>query len=189
MHAWRTARATGVAGLSAIGAVLGHAGPEGLADVRWLALAAAGGALAAAALAALAQGSLALRQQAQRVARGDPQSAFPTVLDNPPMSVLIATMLVCQGGAHLALLAGGVPAQTGPVMSPLIHIAAALAGALLLRITLGMAEQSVQELARALAAALAAIGPPASWSSRPAEGLTACAQAGRIRGRAPPLFS
>jgi hypothetical protein len=187
MHAWRSARATGVAGLSAVGAVLGHAGLQGLTDARWLALAAAGGALTATAIGGIAWVSLGLRRRSRRVARGDLQGAFQTAIDNPPLSVLIATMLVCQGGAHLALLAAGVPPHTGPVLSPLIHIVAAIVGALLLRAAFGVAERSVQELAHAIAAALRLIGSPASWSSRPAESLAGCAQAGRIHGRAPPL--
>jgi hypothetical protein len=157
-----------------------------LTEVRWLALTTAGGATAVAALAGIAWCTSALRRRARRVAGGDFRDAFQMALDDPPLSVLIATILVCQGCAHLALLAAGVPAQLGPVASPLVHVAAALAGALLLHGALRFADRAAEELAQAIAQAVARMGASDGWSSIPAVSVAACTQNGEIHGRAPP---
>ena len=60
----------GIAGLSAIGTVIAHAGPAGLADGRWLAAAVVGAAMALAGLVLTLKLVLALRERAERARAG-----------------------------------------------------------------------------------------------------------------------
>jgi hypothetical protein len=150
-------------------------------------VAAAGGAFAGCALLAILWAALTLRVQARRIVRGGRPEVLATTIDRPSFGALVAIMLVCQGSAHLALLAAGTPAHTG-AESPLIHVVVAVAAAALLTATLRFAAASVSMLAEAVAAVFAA-PKPAAWSSRPANAAASCTQPGRVCGRAPPLLT
>jgi hypothetical protein len=186
MRRWRSVQASGIAGLSAAGAVAAHAGPAGLSDGRWLVVALAGAALAVGTIAFALGTALALDRRAARLHPGVP-TPLAHAVDAPPLPALVAIMLVCQGCAHAALLAAGVPARTGAVASPLLHVALAVAGAVIVWSLRRRVARSSAGLVRAIAASLprllqrpGASGPaPAPARIRP--------RSGGVHGRAPPV--
>jgi len=169
----------GIAGLSAIGTVIAHAGPAGLADGRWLAAAVVGAAMALAGLVLTVKLVLALRERAERARAGDLPEGSQAVPDSIPFSALVAAMLVCQGCAHYALLAAGAPAHDGPAGSLTLH--------------LSLASRAVRRAAQTLASVLAhALALLLSKRPRLRAPLTSEHRrmrrlAGGVRGRAPPL--
>ena len=188
MRSWRGVQASGVAGFSAAGTVVAHAGPQGLADGRWIAIALAGAAVAAAAIASALGVALALDRRAAALHVGAAPTRLAHVVDAPPFSALVAVMLVCQGSAHAALLAAGVPAATGPVPSPVLHVVLAIGGALVAWALQRLVLRSARRLARALAAVLPRyLWPSGGIPSGTTAPLRARPRAGGHRGRAPPL--
>ena len=103
-------RALTFAGLAATSAALAHGGAAALADPAWGLPALAGAGVATAIM--LAGWRLV-------AARGE-QAAEAS------LAALILAMLVAQGGAHLALLASGVPAHGGSTGSLALHLALAI---------------------------------------------------------------
>jgi hypothetical protein len=188
MRPRRVVRAGGIAGLSAAAAVVAHAGPAGLADPGWLAVAALGSAVALTALAIAAVSVLTLERRAARVRAGEvPEGGLGAALDAPPLGLLVAATIVCQGAAHGALLAAGVPAHTGSIMSAVLHVLLAVAAAAVVWSVERLVAHAAGSLARAVAAALALLlaqRPPRIPA--PAGRRWSQPHAGRVHGRAPP---
>ncbi len=187
MRRWRGVQVSGIAGLSAAGAVVAHAGPQGLSDPRWLAVAVAGAVVASAAIAAALGLALALERRAAALHTGTARTRLAQAVDAPPFPALVAVMLVCQGSAHTALLAAGVPAGTGPVAGPVLHVVLATGGALVAWALQRRVLRSVDRLAHALAAILPRyLWPCAGITAGSAAPLRARPGARSHRGRAPP---
>jgi hypothetical protein len=190
MRLQRAVRASAVAGLSALGAVVAHMGPAALTHAGWLAVALAGGGLAVAAIAAALAVTLRLDRRAAGIRAGDPAVATPLerAVDAPPPAALAGAMMLCQGAAHVALLLAGVQPVTGPLLGPLLHLVlAAAAAALLWRVGRAL-ERAAVRLADALSWALEVLlqaGPPA-WTPCAPAGPSARPGGGAVRGRAPP---
>jgi len=185
MRRWRSARAGGIAGLSAAGAVVAHAGLAGLGDARWLVVALAGAALGVAMIALGLGAVLRLDRRAAGVRAGT-VGPLACAIDAPSLPALVAVTLVCQGGAHAALLAADVPAGTGAVASPLLHSAFAVAGALIVWALGRRLAGSSARLVRAIAARLARpLGRPSLVGPTPAPPRSRL-RPGCLRGRAPP---
>jgi hypothetical protein len=179
----------GIAGLSAVGTVIAHAGPAGLADGRWLAAAVVGAAMALAGLVLTLKLVLALRERAERAGAGHLPEGSQAVPDSIPFSALVAAMLVCQGCAHYALLAAGAPAHDGPAGSLTLHLLLAIAAAAIVALASRAVRRAAQTLAAVLAHALALLlskrlrlRAPLTSEHRRMRRL-----AGGVRGRAPPL--
>jgi hypothetical protein len=189
MRLWRGVQASGIAGLSATGAVLAHAGTSGLAETRWLAVALTGAVVAVAAIALALGLALALDRRAAVVHSGAPApSLLAEAVDAPPFLALVAVMLACQGSAHAALLAAGVPATTGAVASPLLHAALAVAAAWIAWTVQRVVARSSAGLARALASILATcLRPPALRVGGDARRPRTRPGTGGLFGRAPPV--
>ena len=125
------ARAAWVAGYSAAAAVIAHAGPSGLADPRWVAVALLGAAIALAAVLAAGAAAVRLRSRTARVARADISAAAgPIGTFETPLPGLFGLFLVCQTAAHLALLVLGTHGSTTGSLA--LHVGLAMLGALLL---------------------------------------------------------
>jgi hypothetical protein len=187
MRRWRGVQASGIAGLSAAGAVVAHAGPQGLSDPRWLAIAVAGAAVASAAIASALGLALALDRRAAALHVGAAPTRLAHAVDAPPFSALVAVMLVCQASAHVALLAAGVPAATGAVAGPVLHVVLATGGAVLVWALERLVLRGAHRLASALAAVLPRyLAPCAGITAGSAAPLRARPRAGSHRGRAPP---
>jgi hypothetical protein len=191
MRPVRIVQAGGIAGLSAVGTVIAHAGPGGLADRRWLAAAALGAALALAGLVLTLKLVLALRERAESARAGRLPEGSLSIPDSIPFSALVAAMLVCQGCAHYALLAAGAPAHDGPAGSLTLHLLLAIAAAGIVALASRALRRAADSLAAALAHALALL-----LSKRPrlrapltSEHRRVRRLAGGVRGRAPPPIS
>jgi hypothetical protein len=178
----------GIAGLSAVGTVIAHAGPGGLADRRWLAAAVLGAAMALAGLVLTLKLVLALRERAESAGAGRLPEGSQPVPDAIPFSALVGAMLVCQGCAHYALLAAGAPAHDGPAGSLTLHLLLAIAAAAIVALASRAVRRAAETLAAAIAHALALV----SESVRLRAPLTSEHRrlrrfAGGVRGRAPPV--
>jgi hypothetical protein len=188
MRPVRIVQAVGIAGLSAVGTVIAHAGPGGLADRRWLAAAVLGATMALAGLVLTLKLVLSLRDRAVSARTGQLPEGSQSVPDAIPFSALVGAMLVCQGCAHYALLAAGAPAHDGPAGSLTLHLLLAIAAAAIVALASRAVRRAAETLASALAHALALL-----LSERPrlrapltAEHRRMRRLAGGVRGRAPP---
>ena len=184
----RLVQAGGIAGLSAVGTVIAHAGPGGLADRRWLAAAVLGATMALAGLLLTLKLVLTLRERAESAGAGQLPEGSLSVPDSIPFSALVGAMLVCQGCAHYALLAAGAPAHDGPAGSLTLHLLLAIAAAAIVALASRAVRRAAETLASALAHALALL-----LSQRPrlrapltCEHRRLRRLAGGVRGRAPP---
>ena len=182
------ARGFAVTGLSAVAAVAAHEGPAAFTAGRLLVLALAGAALAAAGVAALLAVSVARAARAARVRRGDLLAARVDLGTAPGATALIAVLLVCQGGAHAALLLAGVGAHGGPPATLALHAVLALVAAGLLILVERLLRRATVTLSDAIAAAVAALAaavalPSPASAARPRRG----PRRGANHGRAPPL--
>lgn len=189
MRANWLARALAVTGLSAISAVAAHEGPAALVAGRPLLLALAGAAVAALGVAALLASAASRAARAARVGRGDLLAARLDLDTAPGASALVAALLVCQAGAHLALTLAGVAAHGGTPAPIALHVLLALAAAAVLLGVERLLGSAGQTLAEAIAAAVRRL----DRSPRPAVAQPASrplpAPGGRAhRGRAPPLI-
>jgi len=178
----------GIAGLSAVGTVIAHAGPAGIADRRWLAAAVLGAAMALAGLVLTLKLVLALRERAESARAGRFPEGAQSVPDAIPFSALVGAMLVCQGCAHYALLAAGAPAHDGPAGSLTLHLLLAIAAAAIVALASRAVRRAAETLASAIACALARL-----LSKRPKLRVPQTSEhrrmrllAGGVRGRAPP---
>jgi hypothetical protein len=182
------ARGLAVTGLSALSAVAAHEGPSALTAGRPLVAALAGAALCAAGIAALLAAAVSRYARAARVRRGDLLAARLDLDGAPGASVLVATLLVCQGGAHIGLILAGVAAHGGPPAALALHALFALAAAGILIAFERLLGAAGTTLAAVIAAALGTL--PAT-QSRPAgaraETPRPRGHGGVHRGRAPPL--
>lgn len=186
----RVVRAVAIAGFSAVGAVLAHAGPAGLSDWRWLAAAGAGALLCVVALTAALVGAASYRLRASKV--GSRPVLVPAELehavDGPSFNVLVAAMLACQGAAHVTLLAVGVASHDGVVASPVLHALFAIAGAVLVWLVGALLDHAARLLLRAWVAALVRLlAAPVRYPSRPSDVCLRRTRGGVVCGRAPPL--
>jgi hypothetical protein len=182
------ARGLAVTGLSAISAVAAHEGPSALVAGRPLFVALLGAAIAALGVAALLASAVSRCARAARVRRGDLLAARLDPEAAPGASALVATLLVCQAGAHLGLNLAGVAAHGGPPAPIALHVLFALVAAALfvgVERLLGSAGATLAEAIAAAAERLARPVPPTML--RPAS-FPLPADAGRAHpGRAPPL--
>jgi hypothetical protein len=120
-----------VAGYSAAAAVIAHAGPSGLADPRWVAVALLGAAIALAAVLAAGAAAVRLQSRTARVARADISAAAgPIGTFETPLPGLFGLFLVCQTAAHLGLLVLGTHGSTTGSLA--LHVGLAMLGALVL---------------------------------------------------------
>jgi hypothetical protein len=188
MRPVRFVQAGGIAGLSAVGTVIAHAGPAGLADRLWLAAAVLGAAMALAGLVLTLKLVLALRERAESARAGRFPEGAQSVPDAIPFSALVGAMLVCQGCAHYALLAAGAPAHDGPAGSLTLHLLLAIAAAAIVALASRAVRRAAETLASAIACALARL-----LSKRPKLRVPQTSEhrrmrllAGGVRGRAPP---
>ena len=184
---WQWVRAGLVAGLSALAAVFAHAGPAGLTETRWLLAAAAGAGAAAAALTVAAAWVARINLVAGRLERGSVAGSIHQPVRRVSFPHIVAAMLVCQGAAHLTLLAAGVHAAGGPAGSLTLHALLAVAAAAVVSAFEHLAARSAGRLERAIGAALAALRKlsPPQW---PVLGRPFAAPVPReVRGRAPPV--
>jgi hypothetical protein len=110
-------RACAFAGLAASSAAVAHGGPAALGDVRWMAAAVGGAAVAA----------LVLWQGWRLVAASGRVSPVAS------LAGLIPAMLAAQAAAHAALLWAGAPAHGGAQGSLALHMALAVVAAMLVR--------------------------------------------------------
>jgi hypothetical protein len=189
MRPVRFVQAGGIAGLSAVGTVIAHAGPAGLADRRWLAAAVLGAAMALAGLVLTLKLVLALRERAESARAGRLPEGSQSVPDAIPFSALVGAMLVCQGCAHYALLAAGAPAHDGPAGSLTLHLLLAIAAAAIVALASRAVRRAAETLASEIACALARL-----LSKRPKLRAPQTSQhrrirllSGGVRGRAPPV--
>jgi len=182
------ARGLAVTGLSAISAVAAHEGPAALTAGRPLLVALVGAAAAALGVAALLASAVSSRARAARVRRGDLLAARLEPDTAPGASALVAALLVCQAGAHVALTLAGVAAHGGPPAPLALHALLALAAATVVLGVERLVGSAGETLAAAIATAIArlprpTLAPVARPASSPFPAL-----AGRAhRGRAPPL--
>jgi len=179
----------GLGGLSGISVAFAHAGVSAAGQGMWLAASMLGGLLTAAALAVVGVRMLDLRRRLERIAAGDlsidSARGSGTGL---PFSVLISVALVCQGGAHIALLLAGVGSHTGTIAAPALHIALGFASALIVH----AAELLLSRLAGLVEAAHAALrlllAIAAPCVPGPAAAPRQLLLLGAADGRAPPLI-
>jgi hypothetical protein len=178
-------QAGGIAGLSAVGTVIAHAGPGGLADRRWLAAAVLGATMALAGLVLTLKLVLSLRERAESARAGHLTEGSQSVPDAIPFSALVGAMLVCQGCAHYALLTAGAPAHDGPAGSLTLHVLLAIAAAAIV----ALASRAVRRAAETLAYALALLRSKRRRLRAPltSEYRRMRRLAGGVRGRAPPV--
>ena len=181
------ARGLAVTGLSAISAVAAHEGPSALVAGRPLFVALLGAAIAALGVAALLASAVSRRARAARVRRGDLLAARLDPEAAPGASALVATLLVCQAGAHLGLTLAGVAAHGGPPAPIALHVLFALVAAALFVGVERLLGSAGATLAEAIASAAERLARPAPPIVRPAS-FPLPAHAGRAHpGRAPPL--
>jgi hypothetical protein len=182
------ARGLAVTGLSAISAVAAHEGPAALAAGRPLLVALLGAAAAAVGVAALLASAVSRAARAVRVRRGDLLAARLEADTAPGASALVAALLVCQAGAHVALTLAGVAAHGGPPAPIALHALFALAAAALVIGAERVLGSAGEALAEAIATIVAVLARTAlTQDGRPGSSpLPAPAGRGR-RGRAPPL--
>lgn len=117
-------------GLSAVSAVLAHGGLAGLRNVSWLSAAAAGSLLVALALTVALSHAAVLRRRLDRIGAGDPRACVVDPDSQAELFVMVTAAVVCQAGAHAALLTAGVHAQPGVVAAPTLHVLLAFLTAL-----------------------------------------------------------
>jgi hypothetical protein len=184
------ARGLGVSGLSAVSAVAAHEGPVALASGRPLVIALAGATVAALGVGLLLAAGVSRHARAARVRRGDLLAARLDTGTAPGASALAATLLVCQGAAHVSLTLFGVAAHGGPPASLALHVVFGLAAAALmigfervLRAAGSTLADAIATAAGTLAAALSTRGFAPVRHPLPAT----CDRA--HRGRAPPLHA
>jgi hypothetical protein len=182
------ARGLGVTGLSAMSAVAAHEGPAVLVSGRPLIAAVGGAAVAAAGIGLLLASAVSRYARAARVQRGNLLAARLDPATAPGVSALLATMLVCQGAAHLSLTLFGVPAHGGPPASLALHALLGLAAAAVMIGFERLLRAAGAALADAIAAALGTL--PAGLSARgprPFRRPLPASPGRGQRGRAPPL--
>ncbi len=189
MRPVRFVQAGGIAGLSAVGTVIAHAGPAGLADRRWLAAAVLGAAMALGGLVLTLKLVLALRERAESARAGRLPEGSQSVPDAIPFSALVGAMLVCQGCAHYALLAAGAPAHDGPAGSLTLHLLLAIAAAAIVALASRAVRRAAETLASEIASALARLlsKRPKLRAPQTAEHRRMRLLSGGVRGRAPPV--
>jgi hypothetical protein len=189
MRPVRFVQAGGIAGLSAVGTVIAHAGPGGLADHRWLAAAVLGAAMALAGLVLTLKLVLAFRERAEGARAGHLPEGSQFVPDAIPFSALVGAMLVCQGCAHYALLAAGAPAHDGRAGSLTLHLLLAITAAGLIALASRAVRRAAETLASAIAYALGLLlsERPKLRAPQTSEHHRMRRRAGGVRGRAPPL--
>jgi hypothetical protein len=181
------ARGFAVTGLSAVAAVVAHEGPAAFSDRRPLAVALAGAGVAAAGVAALLAASASRAARAARIRRGDLIAVRADLGTAPAAPALVAVLLVCQGGAHGALLVAGIGSHGGPPATLALHAALALAGAGILVGVERVLGRATATLSAAIAAAAAALGRGGALSRprRPARPRPV-RRSRAYHGRAPP---
>jgi len=188
MRPVRFVQVGGIAGLSAVGTVIAHAGPGGLADRRWLAAAVLGAAMALAGLVLTLKLVLALRERAESARAGRLPEGSQPVPDAFPFSALVGAMLVCQGCAHYALLAAGAPAHDVLAGSLTLHMLLAIAAAAIVALASRAVRRAAETLASAIAHALALLSErPRLRAPLASEHRRMRRLAGGARGRAPPV--
>jgi len=189
MRPVRIVQAGGTAGLAAVGTVIAHAGPGGLADRSWLAAALLGAAMALAGLVLTLKLVLALRERTASARAGHLPESSQSVPDAIPFSALVGAMLVCQGCAHYALLAAGAPAHDGLAGSLTLHLLLAIAAAAIVALACRAVRRAVEKLASAIAYALALLisERPRLRAPRISDHRRMRRLAGGVRGRAPPV--
>jgi hypothetical protein len=182
------ARGLAVTGLSAISAVAAHEGPAALGAGRPLLVALLGAAVAALGVAALLASAVSRCARAARVRRGDLLAARLHPDSAPGASALVAALLVCQAGAHVALTLAGVAAHGGTPAPIALHAVFALAAAAVVIGVERVLGSAGETLAEAIATAVARLGGATlAPAARPVPSPLG-AHAGRAhRGRAPPL--
>jgi hypothetical protein len=187
----RTIRALAIAGFSAVGAVAAHAGPAGLTNALWLAVAAAGALLGVSAIAATAVVATAHHRRAQRLFAGELTliDGIDRAVDAPPFNLLVAAMLACQGAAHVMLILAGVAPHGGIGASLTLHVLLAIAGASLVSLLDRVMSWSARTLLRAALAALDRLVRRTSVAAGAPLGTPRSAlRAGGVHGRAPPVM-
>jgi hypothetical protein len=125
------ARYLTLAGLAAVSAAAAHGGWNDLTDPRWAAAAGLGAALAAAGLAWAGIAASAAHWSAAELEHGRVERLPGR--GHRPLTVLEAAVVLVtsQACAHVALLTAGAPAHTGAGGALALHLALALAGALI----------------------------------------------------------
>jgi len=182
------ARALAVTGLSAVCAVAAHEGPAAAGAGRPLLFALAGAAVAALGVAALLASAVSRAARAARVRRGDLLAARLDPQTAPGASALVAVLLVCQAGAHVGLILGGVAAHGGTPAPIALHVLFALAAAALVVGIERLLGSAGATLAEAIATAFAGLVRPApAGASGPAFAPLPAPDGRAHRGRAPPL--
>jgi hypothetical protein len=186
----RTVRWFAVGGWSAASAVVAHGGAGILAESRWLAVALAGSLAAAASLSVLLAQAFERYALASRIQQGDYRVAGCDAFSGSPLSATAASMLLCQGAAHLALLMAGVHATAGAPGAAALHVVLALLGAALLHELERVLGRSTAVLRAALRAALALLSPaiPAFRRCR-SVGIDPAVYTSQTGPRAPPVFA
>jgi hypothetical protein len=182
------ARGLGVSGLSAVSAVAAHEGPAALASGRPLVVALAGASAAAMGIGLLLAAAVSHHARAARVRRGDLLAARLDTGTGPGAFALAATLLVCQGGAHLSLTLFGVTAHGGPPASLALHVVFGLAAAALMIGFERVLRAAGSTLADAIATAAGTLASGRSTRGFPPVRHPLPATSKRAhRGRAPPL--
>lgn len=182
------ARGLGVSGLSAVSAVAAHEGPATLTSGRPLVVALAGAAVAAMGVGLLLAAAVSRYARAARVRRGDLLAARLDTGTAPGASALVATLLVCQGAAHMSLTLFGVAAHGGPPASLALHLVFGLGAAALMIGFERLLRAAGASLADAIATAAGTLASGLSTRSlRPVRPLLPAVSDRAHRGRAPPL--
>ncbi|HEU0195150.1 MAG TPA: hypothetical protein VFQ71_13180 [Gaiellales bacterium] len=190
MSGWGSLRAGLIAALSAVAAVFAHAGPAGLADIRWLAAGGAGAVLASVAIAGAGGRVLRARARVRRVQAGDAAAGRPLPADRTSFPLLLFAMLACQGAAHLGLLAFGLHATGGPAGSLTLHALLAVGAAAMVAGLEHLAARAGQSLELAISRFLESLAPASALPvpvARPAPRI--CPVPREVLGRAPPVRS
>lgn len=184
------ARGLGVCGLSAVSAVAAHEGPAALTSGRPLIVALGGASVAAIGVALLLAAAVSRYARAARVRRGDLLAARLDTATAPGASALVATLLVCQGAAHLSLTLFGVAAHGGPPASLALHVVFGLVAAALMIAFERLLRAAGATLAQAIATATGTLASGRSTrSAGPVRRLLPAAPDRAHRGRAPPLHA
>jgi hypothetical protein len=189
MQRSRVVHAGGVAGLSALGAVIAHAGPAAIADRRWMAAAAAGALVAFGALTVAARVVLGFRRGARRILDGDLVAGLECLPERLSFSALVGVTLMCQAWAHAAFLAIGVPAHAGgPEGSVALHVLLAVAAAAIIALVDRVVYGAAETFARVMARAAALLSRGAALPRLAAADVCRCLRLlpGAVHGRAPP---
>jgi hypothetical protein len=182
------ARGLAVTGLSAISAVAAHEGPAALGAGRPLLVALLGAAVAALGVTALLASAVSRCARAARVRRGDLLAARLHPDRAPGASALVAALLVCQAGAHVALTLAGIAAHGGPPAPMALHALFALAAAAIVLGVERVLGSAGETLAEAIATACDGLGRSSLAAlARPASPPLPARAGGAHRGRAPPL--